>query len=353
MAQARLSPSLVVCCTALRFSGIAERLAKSAHETAQPCSLRRSVGCKLSKPALDAGIAKDSLTSWTEAPRPPSSMPCHPRRYSTIRRRHPRPRMLGLDFLGCPTFDGCIMPSGCMTGLENLELPFAGWKPSRSGDRWQKNTIARSISQRLRLADACLRGSFGCLTSWHHPNQEEITMCSLIIRKTPIVRIVRSRTKSKKRVDGNGRSQNLNVENESRCGPQDSLIVQDSSTNGIQSSLMQTQGTSVTVPCLQRFIPPSQKADRIYTNNSKEFIEACQDVQWNHDTSTPHRVRNERSRRKSRPQSERRNSCRTRAKWTTRSKVVLCDEMLSLHAQHARQDGRWQDSIREAIWPEV
>ena len=40
----------------------------------------------------------------------------------------------------------------------------------------------------------------------------------------------------------------------------------------------------------------------------------------------------------SRPQSERRNSYRTSAKGTTRRMVGLCDGMLSLLAQRARQD---------------
>ena len=29
-----------------------------------------------------------------------------------------------------------------------------------------------------------------------------------------------------------------------------------------------------------------QKAGRIYTNNSNDFLKACQDSPWNHDTST-------------------------------------------------------------------
>ena len=38
------------------------------------------------------------------------------------------------------------------------------------------------------------------------------------------------------------------------------------------------------------------------------------------------------------------------ATWTARRMVGLCDGMLLLLAQRARQDGRWQDSIREEIW---
>ena len=67
----------------------------------------------------------------------------------------------------------------------------------------------------------------------------------------------------------------------------------------------------------------------------------------------PSSLRSERSGRKSRPQSERRGSCRISAKRTTRRMVGLYDGTLLLHAQRARQDGRWQDSIREEIWPEI
>ena len=61
----------------------------------------------------------------------------------------------------------------------------------------------------------------------------------------------------------------------------------------------------------------------------------------------------ERNGRKSCPQSERRNNSRTRAKRTTKRLVGLCAGILLSLAQRARSDGRWQDSIREEMWPEV
>ena len=67
-------------------------------------------------------------------------------------------------------------------------------------------------------------------------------------------------------------------------------------------------------------------------------------------TQTLLSLRKERSGRKSSPRSERRNAYRTRAKQTTRITVGLCDGMLLLYAQLARQDGRWKGSIREEIW---
>ena len=133
-------------------------------------------------------------------------------------------------------------------------------------------------------------------------------MCSLIIRKTPIVKSVRRqkitrarfRIKPQKRVDRIALSAKFgdsvtadhkirNVEKESRCGHKDALIVQDDLMSWIQSYPMKTKDTSETMSCLQGFLPPPQKLEILYTDSSKEFIEACQDIQWNHDTSTLYR----------------------------------------------------------------
>ena len=43
-----------------------------------------------------------------------------------------------------------------------------------------------------------------------------------------------------------------------------------------------------TMSCLQSFLPPSLKLERICTDNSKEFVKACQNSQWTHDTSVSH-----------------------------------------------------------------
>ena len=39
----------------------------------------------------------------------------------------------------------------------------------------------------------------------------------------------------------------------------------------------------------QKFLEPSRKPKVIYTDNSLEFGKACEDLSWNHCTSTPHR----------------------------------------------------------------
>ena len=40
---------------------------------------------------------------------------------------------------------------------------------------------------------------------------------------------------------------------------------------------------------LQKFLDPMRKPEVIYTDNSLEFGKACEDLSWNHCTSTPHR----------------------------------------------------------------
>ena len=40
---------------------------------------------------------------------------------------------------------------------------------------------------------------------------------------------------------------------------------------------------------LQEFLEPDRKLKVIYTDNSLEFGKACEDLSWNHCTSTPHR----------------------------------------------------------------
>ena len=40
---------------------------------------------------------------------------------------------------------------------------------------------------------------------------------------------------------------------------------------------------------LQKFLEPERKPKVIYTDNSLEFGKACEDLSWNHCTSTPHK----------------------------------------------------------------
>ena len=65
--------------------------------------------------------------------------------------------------------------------------------------------------------------------------------------------------------------------------------VQDDFTKWIHQSYPTKTETSETMSRLQRFLLPSQKPEMIDTDRSNEFMKVRQDIQWNHDTSTPRR----------------------------------------------------------------
>ena len=50
-----------------------------------------------------------------------------------------------------------------------------------------------------------------------------------------------------------------------------------------------TKTSQETQRSLQKFLEPDRKPKVIYTDNSLEFGKACEDLSWNHCTSTPHR----------------------------------------------------------------
>ena len=62
---------------------------------------------------------------------------------------------------------------------------------------------------------------------------------------------------------------------ESRNNHRYAVVVQDLVTQWIQA--------------LQKFLEPERKPKVIYTDNSLEFGKACEELSWNHCTSTPHR----------------------------------------------------------------
>ena len=52
---------------------------------------------------------------------------------------------------------------------------------------------------------------------------------------------------------------------------------------------VQNKTSQETQRSLQKFLEPDRKPKVIYTDNSLEFGKACEDLSWNHFTSTPHR----------------------------------------------------------------
>ena len=81
----------------------------------------------------------------------------------------------------------------------------------------------------------------------------------------------------------------LNEGSEYRHNHRYSIVVQDLATQWIQSYPCKTKTSQVTEKSFRKFLEPSNKAKVIYTDNSLEFGKSCEDLSWNHRTSTPHR----------------------------------------------------------------
>ena len=76
---------------------------------------------------------------------------------------------------------------------------------------------------------------------------------------------------------------------ESRNNHRYAIVVQDLATQWIRSYLCKTKTSRETQKSLQIFLEPDWKRRVIYTDNSFEFGKSCEDLSWNHCTSTPHR----------------------------------------------------------------
>ena len=91
----------------------------------------------------------------------------------------------------------------------------------------------------------------------------------------------------------------LSEESESRNNHRYAIVVQDLATQWLQSysrgaGLGHTMDPSVktsqeTQKNLMKFLEPTRKPKVIYTDNSLEFGKSCEELPWNHCTSTPHR----------------------------------------------------------------
>ena len=66
-------------------------------------------------------------------------------------------------------------------------------------------------------------------------------------------------------------------------------MVQDLATQWIPSYPSTTKTSQESQKSLQKFLEPTRKPKVIYTDISLEFGKACEDLSWNHCTSTPHR----------------------------------------------------------------
>ena len=76
---------------------------------------------------------------------------------------------------------------------------------------------------------------------------------------------------------------------DSRNNHRYAVRVQDLATQWIQAYPFKNKTSQETQRSLQKFLEPERKPKVIYTDNSLEFGKICEDLSWNHCTSTPHR----------------------------------------------------------------
>ena len=76
---------------------------------------------------------------------------------------------------------------------------------------------------------------------------------------------------------------------ESRQNHRYAVVVQDLATQWFQSNQRKTKTSQENQKSLQKFLEPTRKSKVTYTGNSSEFGKSCEELSWNHCTSTPHR----------------------------------------------------------------
>ena len=76
---------------------------------------------------------------------------------------------------------------------------------------------------------------------------------------------------------------------ESRDNHWYAVVVQDLATQWIQSYPCKTKSSHETEKSLLKFLEPSHAPKVVSSDNSMKFGKACEDLSWNHSTSTPHR----------------------------------------------------------------
>ena len=79
------------------------------------------------------------------------------------------------------------------------------------------------------------------------------------------------------------------AESESRNNHRHVVVVQDLAPQWLQSYPCKTKTSQETQKSLMKFLEPTRKPSVIYADDSLGFGKSCEDLSWNHCTSTPHR----------------------------------------------------------------
>ena len=100
----------------------------------------------------------------------------------------------------------------------------------------------------------------------------------------------RSRTSCRKFCDLRTADHKVLSDNcESRNNHRYAVVVQDLATQWIQSYPCKTKTSQETLRSLQKFLEPDRKPKVICNDSSLGLSKACEDLSWDHCSSTPHR----------------------------------------------------------------
>ena len=231
--------------------------------------------------------------------------------------------------------------------LQEFRENFCGWQSS-----WTQRLTRKFFSWIIFGAyEKCRFGSTQCLYSLGKDRNCDICQRTKITRapcKRRIGRVVLCAEKFGDLITAD--RQVLSEGCESRNNHRFAVVVQDLATQWIQSYPCKTKTSQETRRNLQKFLEPNRNPKVIHTDNSLEFGKACEDLSWNHCTSTPHRSESHGIAEKSSTQSERRYVCSVVAIRSGWKMMCRLHGMLHLSAKCYRSLIWWENSVWETLW---
>ena len=136
---------------------------------------------------------------------------------------------------------------------------------------------------------------------------------------------------------------------ESRNNHRYAVVVQDLATHWIQSCPCKTKTSQETEKSLQKFLEPTRKPQVIYTDNSLEFGRACEDLSWNHCTSTRRRSGTNGIAERAVRRIKEGTSAVLFAVWPGRKMVRGFHGLLLLSVKNSRSLVCWENTFRKAV----
>ena len=165
-----------------------------------------------------------------------------------------------------------------------IQRESCGWQSSCT-QRLAREFFSWIILEPTRSVDLCKHSVYT-----HFPKDRNCEIC----QRTKITRVPCRRRIDRVRAENFGdlktaRHKVLSEGCEPRNNHRFASVVQDLTFQWIQSYPCKTKTSQETQRSLQKFVESDRKPKVIYTDNSLEFGKVCEDLSWNHCTSTSHR----------------------------------------------------------------